>query len=207
MQINDGEVGRIWVNAQGVEIILINIDLHFKTDSNAVMYLLAGRNDSKFAHKVGWAIYEFVDEANLHQRGIWSADLPRSSRDDKLWLRKGLNHRPSPAVLSDALIASTNFKSLPEKKSMRNGCTVPNCIHKCKKFKPGKGFDKDVCAKCGHGKEHHGKVLPEMRISQEQLRKCVAESRAQWDVFPVVVINKEKQWIEWKKFVQVRSDV
>jgi len=151
--------------------------------------------------KVGWAVYEFVDAAFLQQRGIQPSDLPRSSRA-KPSITEPLRdcNAPQPEVLSEWLVWNTNFKHLPAKTSMRNGCDVDGCS--CKRFKKVGSFG--LC-KCGHGQCHHGTVLPVMRISQEELRRSVLQSKAEWRVFPVVVISKDRQWIEWKKFVQVRN--
>jgi len=218
MQINDRQIERIWINAQGVELMVIHIDLHFKANPRQVMYLVAGRNDSNFSSKVEWAIYDFMRAVDLHRLGISFKDLPRSSRDTQAF-REGLRCRPTSDVLSGQLIWNTDFKGLPAKTSMRNKCEVAGC--KCKKFTVVKGkhghghghghgswpmHPHHLCKKCGHGRSRHGVVLPVKRVSIEKLRCAVEQSKAFWRVIPVVVIKGKEQWIEWKKFVRVLGE-
>jgi len=179
MSINDKQIDGIFETADGELMIIINIDLHFKSTTD-VMYLIAMENAKEFRQRVRWCIIEFMSAQQiLYKYGINKNDLPKSSRNMR-WFNNGINR--APVNLSqyeiDRILRNTHFKSLPKKTSKRQS----------------KGTD--------------NRNVRKSRISQQNLKYYVEQSlkNDSLPIVPVVVIKGKNQCIEWKRFVEIYDD-
>jgi len=179
MQINDGQLRERYTK-YGC-IVIINIDLHFK-ESGECMYLIATANDADFVHKVGWQIAAFMNKDEISQiYHIDSSELPKSSR--------------SMRALQDALCIAPeniNFYRL----EIGDLTKIPKKVSKRTTAEPA----------ASSAAAPNMTVKP--AISKYALRKAIQRSFRNHDtpIVPVVVIKGKRQWIEWKRFVEIRLD-
>jgi hypothetical protein len=157
-------------------VVLINIDLHFKS-SGKKMYLVATENHQDFKDRVRWQIAAFMTGEQIHETyGIRSDDLPRSSR-----YTQAINDAlyAAPTDLSSHRVYIPDLSKIPKKHSKRNENQLQTLNMRRKP-----------------------------QISQFALKKAIQRSFSydNTPVVPVVVIKGKNQWIEWKRFVQIRLD-
>jgi len=175
MQINDGQIDEVMDTIEG-PVIIIHIDLHF----------------ARGRHREGEVMYLIAKE-NDHEyvhKVRWCISDFATARE--IYYRFNIESRRLPTssrrrqCFQDALkrpptkvpihvIWNTDFKHLPAKTSKR------------------------------HSKDGKAITLRKTRIRLDDLKYFVQRS---WDdtlVVPVVVIKGKKQWIEWKRFVQLRD--
>eukprot|EP00484_Ammonia_sp_Unknown_P003196 CAMPEP_0197072144 /NCGR_PEP_ID=MMETSP1384-20130603/209945_1 /TAXON_ID=29189 /ORGANISM="Ammonia sp." /LENGTH=722 /DNA_ID=CAMNT_0042510959 /DNA_START=81 /DNA_END=2250 /DNA_ORIENTATION=- len=157
-------------------VVIINIDLHFKS-SGKDMYLVATENHEDFKQRVRWQIHSFMTaEDILSTYGIAERELPRSSRYNEAFDKALLYEAPTNLVAHRVHIP--DLTKIPKKHSKRdvNASNMPS------RRKP--------------------------QISQWALKKAIKDSFRynKTPTVPVVVIKGKSQWIEWKKFAQIRLE-
>jgi hypothetical protein len=140
MQQNSGQI-RVQTVSGGVNVILLNIDLHFKAPRDGTVYLVAKANDAAIPTKNKWKIYHFWSAQEIKEQfGIDRGDLPRSSRTD---LVKELEVQPVGLKKErvNQLVNDTHFASerVKKKSSKRWRCRMLNC--KCGEFLAESSFE------------------------------------------------------------------
>lgn len=180
MSINDGQI-RI-VESTGGEVILIDIDLHFKDDEK--MFFVAVENEKDHIQQMKWRIKDVMNKKEILNiyPDIPDSYFPKSSRKMK------------------SFESELRFDPYNVQMHFFDGGN-PQVFKPCHKIKQTKSFHK-LPKKYPKDKGKTAQIT-----NHDFLRACDKTFRsANYKKIPVVIIKGKRTWIEWKIPIKVMND-